>query len=146
VAKTHLCGFTDWCEECDTSLWSTRNEVTANIVTTNIVTANIVTANIVTANIVTSNIVTANEDKYEELDYCEECYKTVRDVFLVDVKIDGVYLVNDNRPKGAKWCTQECLDRYNGKHPIMAHCKECYSRIDLDKIIEGLCKLCYSHL
>jgi hypothetical protein len=28
VAKTHLCGFNDWCEECDTSLWSTANDVT----------------------------------------------------------------------------------------------------------------------
>ena len=118
VAKTHLCGFNDWCEECDTSLWSTANEVTANEVT-------------------------SNKDEYEELDYCEECYKTVRDVFLVDVNLKGVY---DNRPKGAKWCTQECLDRYNVKHPIMALCQECYARIDLDKIIEGLCKLCYSHV
>jgi len=123
ITKLSLCGFNDWCEECDTSLWSTRDETTTTT---------------------TNDKVATN--KYEELDYCEECYKTVRDVFLVDVNIDGVYLVNDNRPKGAKWCTQECLDSYNGKHPIMAHCKECYSRIDLDKIIEGLCKLCYSHL
>lgn len=130
VAKTHLCGFTDWCEECDISLWSTRDETTTT--TTN--------------DEVTANEVTANKDEYEELDYCEECYKTVRDIFLVDVNLKGVYLANDNRPKGAKWCTQECLDRYNVKHPIMALCQECYARIDLDKIIEGLCKLCYSHV
>ena len=67
VAKTHLCGFKDWCEECDTSLWSTRNEVTANEVT---------------ANEVTTNEVTTNEDE-EELDYIE---KMIRDIFLVDIK------------------------------------------------------------
>ena len=33
VAKTHLCGFNDWCEECDISLWSTRDETTTNEVT-----------------------------------------------------------------------------------------------------------------
>ena len=52
VAKTHLCGFKDWCEECDTSLWSTANEVTANEVTT-----------------ITIAIAATTTD--EELDYCE---------------------------------------------------------------------------
>jgi len=113
VAKTHLCGFKDWCEECDTSLWSTRDkdEVTATTTTTN----------------------------DEELDYCEECYKTVRETFLVDVNLQGVYLINDHhRPKGAKWCTQKCLDLYNIKHPIMVNCKECYLIIELG----DFCKIC----
>lgn len=57
VAKTHLCGFNDWCEECDTSLWSTRNEVTVNEVT-------------------------SNEDEEDE-DYIE---KMLRCVFLVNIK------------------------------------------------------------
>ena len=26
VAKTHLCGFTDWCEYCDATLWSTKDD------------------------------------------------------------------------------------------------------------------------
>ena len=58
VAKTHLCGFNDWCEECDTSLWSTRNEETANEVTVN------------------------EDENEEELDYIE---KMLRYVFLVNI-------------------------------------------------------------
>ena len=113
----------------------TANKVTANKVTANEVTANEVTANEVTVNEVTTTTTTNNE----ELDYCEECYKTVRDIFLVDVNLKGVYLVNDHhRPKGAKWCTQECLDRYNIKHPIMVYCKECYLIIKLG----DFCKIC----
>jgi hypothetical protein len=26
VAKTHLCGFTDWCQYCDATLWSTKDD------------------------------------------------------------------------------------------------------------------------
>ncbi len=26
VAKKHLCGFTDWCEYCDATLWSTKDD------------------------------------------------------------------------------------------------------------------------
>ena len=26
VAKKHLCGFTDWCSFCDTTLWSTKDD------------------------------------------------------------------------------------------------------------------------
>ena len=58
MAKTHLCGFNDWCEECDTSLWSTRNEETANEVTVN------------------------EDENEEELDYIE---KMLRYVFLVNI-------------------------------------------------------------
>lgn len=66
VAKTHLCGFNDWCEECDTSLWSTRNEET-------------------------TNEVTANEDEdQEELDYIE---KMLKYVFLYRIEKNGRILV-----------------------------------------------------
>jgi hypothetical protein len=116
VATTHFCGYKDWCEECDTSLWSTRDD-----------------------NVTTTTTTTTND---EELDYCEECYKTVRDVFLTDNVLQGVYLVKGHRPKGAKWCTQDCLDRYNVKHPIMANCKECYIVLELEKMIGGFCKIC----
>ena len=40
---------------------------------------------------------------YEELDYCEECYKTVREEFI---KVDH---------SNQKWCTQVCLDKWNNK-------------------------------
>lgn len=30
VAKTHLCGFNDWCEHCDRSLWSTAEKEISN--------------------------------------------------------------------------------------------------------------------
>ena len=116
VTKTRLCGFNDWCEECDTSLWSTRDVTT------------------------TATTTTIND---EELDYCEECYKTVRETFLVDVNLQGVYLINDHhRPKGAKWCTQKCLDLYNVKHPIMIYCKECFARMELTKMVRDFCKIC----
>lgn len=123
VATTHFCGYKDWCMVCDRSLWSTRYDNVNTTITTT----------------------TTNEDADEELDYCEECYKTVRDVFLVDIKQPNVILVENNRPKGAKWCTQECLDSYNVKHPQMAHCTECYLRIELEQAIEGggLCKICH---
>ena len=119
VAKTHLCGFKDWCEECDTSLWSTRDVTTT-----------------------TTTATATTED--EELDYCEECYKTVREIFIVDdVNLQGLYLVNDHhRPKGAKWCTQKCLDLYNVKHPIMIYCKECFARMELTKMVRDFCKIC----
>ena len=100
VAKTQLCGFNDWCEECDISLWSTANEVATNIVATTTTT------------------------KDEELDYFENLPRS--------------YVVNDHRPKGAKWCTQKCLDSYNIKHPIMVYCKECYLIIKLG----DFCKIC----
>ena len=132
VAKIHLCGYKDWCEECDTSLWSTRDK------SSNEVTANEVTAKTAA----TTTITITTTDPNEELDYCEECYKTVREIFLVDVNLQGLYLVNDNRPKGAKWCTQECLDRSNVKHPIMVNCKECYIVLELEKNIGGFCKIC----
>jgi hypothetical protein len=116
VATTHFCGFEDWCEECDRSLWSTRDEM----------------------------ITTTTTNK--ELDYCEECYNPVRNLFLIDVKYSNVILVDNHRPRGAKWCTQECLDNYNVKHPIMAHCKECFARIELEQAVDGggLCKICDS--
>jgi hypothetical protein len=70
VAKTHLCGFNDWCEECDTSLWSTANDVTVNGVTVNGVTVNGVTVN-------------EYEEDAEDEDYIE---KMLRCVFLVNIK------------------------------------------------------------
>ena len=119
MAKTHFCGYKDWCIVCDRSLWSTRDD--------------------------TATTTTINKQE-EELDYCEECYKTVRDVFLVDVKHPNVIMVENNRPKGAKWCTQECLNNYNVKHPQMANCTECFARIELEQAVDGggLCKMCDS--
>jgi len=26
ISKKHLCGFTDWCAYCDTTLWSTKDD------------------------------------------------------------------------------------------------------------------------
>jgi len=40
---------------------------------------------------------------YEELDYCEECYKTVKKEFI---KVDH---------SNQKWCTQVCLEKWNNK-------------------------------
>lgn len=73
-----------------------------------------------------------SECQKEELDYCEECYKTVRDIFVVD----------DNRCDGAKWCNQECLNKYWIKKPPLANCQDCYIKEDVRKLVNGFCKLC----
>jgi hypothetical protein len=34
VAKTQFCGYKDWCEQCDISLWSTRETTPASTIAT----------------------------------------------------------------------------------------------------------------
>jgi len=73
-------------------------------------------------------------DDYEDEtpDYCEQCYKTIGDKFVED----------GNRCDGAKWCTQDCLDKYHIKNPPLATCGECFKVVFRNDLKNDNCTAC----